>query len=36
MATTYKIKCKADLRKNSKEGTIFNKKIEQITTANNV
>lgn len=36
MATAYKIKCEADLRKHSKEGTICNKKIEQITTVNNV
>lgn len=36
MATTYTIKCKADLRKHTKEGTICNKKIEQITTVNNV
>jgi len=36
MATTSKIKYKADIRKNSKEGAIHNKKIDQITTVNNV
>lgn len=36
MASAFKIKCKADLRKHSKEGTICNKKIKQITTVNNV
>ena len=35
MATTSKIKYKADIRKNSKEGTICNKKIKQIKTVNN-
>jgi hypothetical protein len=35
MATAYKIQCIADIRKNSKEGTIRNKKIEQITAVNN-